>query len=62
VALIALGGTLLVTGGIAAPVAVVSVLVGVIGVAWLMAAGDLIPAVRYLPTLVLGVALLAGWT
>lgn len=61
-ALIALGGTLLVTGGIAAPVAVVSVAVGVIGVAWLLVAGDLIPAVLYLPTLVLGIALLAGWT
>jgi hypothetical protein len=62
VALIALGGTLLLTGGIAAPVALVSVAIGAIGVVWLLAAGDLIPAVLYLPTLVLGIALLAGWT
>jgi hypothetical protein len=61
-ALIALGGTLLLTGGIAAPVALVSVAIGAIGVAWLLAAGDLIPAVLYLPTLILGIALLAGWT
>jgi hypothetical protein len=62
VALVALGGTLLLAGGIAAPVAATSVLVGVVGVVWLLAAGDLIPAVLYLPTLVLGIALLAGWT
>lgn len=62
IALIALGGTLLLTGGITAPVALVSVAIGVIGVVWLLAAGDLIPAVLYLPTLLLGIALLAGWT
>jgi hypothetical protein len=62
VALIVLGGTLLLTGGIAAPVALVSVAIGAIGVVWLLAAGDLIPAILYLPTLLLGIALLAGWT
>ena len=60
--LVALGLTLLLAGGIAAPVAAASVLVGVLAGAWLIATGDVIPATLYLPTLLLGVALLAGWT
>jgi hypothetical protein len=61
-ALIALGVTMLVAGGVAAPVAGVVALGGVGGLAWLAIAGDVIPAALYLPTLLLGIALLAGWT
>jgi hypothetical protein len=62
VALTALGLTLLLTGGVAAPVAIATVVVGVGTAAWLLIAGDVVPAVLYLPTLLIGVALLAGWT
>ena len=61
-ALTVLGVTLLVTGGVAAPVAIATLVVGIATAAWLLAAGDVIPAVLYLPTLLVGVALLAGWT
>jgi hypothetical protein len=60
-ALVVLGVTYLVTGGIAAPVAALIALGGVGCLVWLLAAGDLIPAVLYLPMLLLGIALLAGW-
>jgi hypothetical protein len=62
VALAGLGLTLLAAGGVAAPVAVVTVAAGVAIAAWLLVSGDVIPAVLYLPTLLVGVALLAGWT
>ena len=62
VALSVLGLTLLVTGGVAAPVAIVTVAAGIAVAVWLAVAGDVIPAVLYLPTLLIGVALLAGWT
>ena len=61
-ALTVLGLVLLVTGGVAAPVAIATVVVGIATAAWLLVAGDIIPAVLYLPTLLIGVALLAGWT
>ena len=60
-ALVVLGLTLLIAGGVAVPVAALTVGFGVIVAAWLVATGDLIPAVLYLPTLVIGIALLAGW-
>lgn len=59
-ALAALGLTLLLTGVVAAAVAVVVLLSGVAGIAWLLISGDVIPAALYLPTMVLGVAVLAG--
>lgn len=62
IVLVALGLVLAVGGGVAAPVAWVSVIVGVVAVGALVRHGDLIPAVLYLPTLLLGIALLAGWT
>jgi hypothetical protein len=58
VALIALGVGLLAAGVGPAPVAVLQVVSGVGVLAWLLVAGDVIPAVVYMPTLVLGVALL----
>ena len=61
-ALVALGLVLALGGGVAAPVAWSAIAVGVIGAGALIRHGDLIPAVLYLPTLLLGIALLAGWT
>jgi hypothetical protein len=62
VALAVLGGGLLVTGGLAAPVAAVVAIAGVLVIGWLVAAGDIIPAVVYLPTMLVGLALLLGWS
>jgi hypothetical protein len=62
VALAGLGLTLLVTGGVAGPIAGVSVLFGVGAIGVLLVTGDVIPAVLYLPTLLVGIALLTGWT
>lgn len=61
-ALLVLGATFLLAGGLAAPVAALIALAGLGCMAWLMMTGDVIPAVLYLPTLLLGIALLAGWT
>lgn len=61
VTLAAVGGLLLATGVVATVVAVLVVLTGVAGVVWLLSTGDVIPAVLYLPTLLVGVSLLAGW-
>lgn len=62
IVLVALGLTLAVGGGVAAPVAWISVAVGGVAIGALLRHGDLIPAVLYVPTLLLGIALLAGWT
>lgn len=59
--LVAVGLALVVGGGIALPVAWFSVVVGVLSIAWIATSGDMIPATLYLPTLVLGLALLVGW-
>ena len=59
-ALVALGIGLAATGIVAPPIAVVQALAGAGVLAWLLATGDVIPAVLYLPTMVLGVALLAA--
>ena len=56
-ALIALGVGLLAAGVGPPAVAVLQVVSGVGVLAWLLAAGDVVPAVVYLPTLVLGVVL-----
>jgi hypothetical protein len=61
-ALVAIGVTLALGGGVVAPVAWFAAVIGVLTSAWLLVAGDLIPAVLYLPTLLLGIALLLGWT
>jgi hypothetical protein len=47
---------------VAAPVAWLVAVVGALCVVWFLRAGDLIPAVLYVPTLLLGIALLAGWS
>jgi hypothetical protein len=60
--LVAMGATLALGGGVAAPVAWFATLVGALTTVWLLVSGDIIPAVLYLPTLLIGVALLLGWT
>jgi len=62
IALVVLGGGMLMTGGLAAPVAVITAITGVLVIAWLVAAGDVIPAVVYVPTMLVGLALLMGWS
>ena len=57
-----LGAVLVQTGGVAAPVAAIAVIVGAIAIAVQVATGDFIPAILYLPTLLIGIALLTGWT
>jgi hypothetical protein len=61
-ALVAIGVALAIGGGVVAPIAWLVALVGALITAWFLAAGDIIPAVLYVPTLLVGLALLAGWT
>ncbi len=61
-ALVALGLTLAVSGGVAAPVAWLATLIAAVVIAGFVASGDAIPAVLYLPTLLIGLALLLGWS
>jgi hypothetical protein len=62
VALAGLGLVLALGGGVVAPVAWLAVVIGVGSCVWVARSGDMIPAVLYLPTLILGIALLAGWS
>lgn len=55
-------GLALVVGGVAIPVAWFSVVVGALSIVWVARSGDMIPATLYFPTLLLGLALLAGWS
>jgi hypothetical protein len=61
-ALVALGLTLAMSGGVAAPVAWLATLIAAVVIAGFLASGDAIPAVLYLPTLLVGLALLLGWS
>jgi hypothetical protein len=61
-ALVVLGVTLALSGGIAAPVAWLTTLISAVAIAALLATGDAVPAVLYLPTLLVGLALLLGWS
>lgn len=60
--LIALGAVLALTGTVAAPVAWPAALIAAVATGSQLVHGDSIPAVLYLPTLLIGVGLLAGWT
>lgn len=60
-ALIAIGIALVVGGGVAALVAWVAVITGALALGVLVRTGDLVPAVLYPCTMLIGVALLAGW-
>ncbi len=61
-ALVTLGLTLALSGGVAAPVAWLATLIAAVVIAGFLASGDTIPAVLYLPTLLVGLALLLGWS
>ncbi|MDH5244208.1 MAG: hypothetical protein OEX05_09765 [Chloroflexota bacterium] len=61
-ALIAIGLTLAIAGGVAAPVAWVAVVIGAAAIGGLLVLGDIPPFILYIPTLLIGIALLAGWT
>jgi hypothetical protein len=60
--LIALGVVLALAGIVAAPLGWLAALVAAVATGSQLVTGDTIPAVLYLPTLLIGVALLAGWT
>ena len=60
VALVARGVVLLAGEVVAPPVAILQLLAGLGVLAWFLVSGDVIPAVLYLPTIVLGAALLLG--
>ena len=62
VALAALGLVLAIAGGLAAPIALIAAAIAGVALGVQLVTGDTIPAVLYLPTLLIGIALLAGWT
>jgi hypothetical protein len=61
-AVVGVGLTLAVAGGIALPIALVAAGLAGLVIASYLVTGDAVPAVLYLPTIVIGVTLLAGWT
>ena len=61
-ALVALGATLALGGVVAAPVAWLATLIASGAFARFITSGDVIPAVVYGPTLLVGIALLLGWS
>jgi hypothetical protein len=60
-ALLTVGIGLALGGAVAAPVAWFSILVAVVAVVGFFLSGDVVPAVLYPPTLLIGIALLLGW-
>jgi hypothetical protein len=62
VALVALAVVLAAGGVIAVPVAALGALIGAVVVGAYLVTGDSVPAVLYVPTILIGIALLAGWT
>jgi hypothetical protein len=62
VTLLVLAVVLGLAGGVAVPVAVIGGVIAGFVLANQLRTGDTIPAILYLPTLLIGVALLAGWT
>ena len=60
--LVLLSVVLAASGIVAVPIAIVAALIAAIGTGSQLVNGDTIPAVLYPPTMLLGVALLAGWT
>lgn len=61
-ALVTLGLTLVVSGGVAAPVAWLVALIAAAVIVGYLKSGDSIPAVLYFPTSLVGLALLLGWS
>jgi phosphoglycerol transferase MdoB-like AlkP superfamily enzyme len=60
-ALLTVGIGLALAGAVAAPIAWFAIVVAVVAIVGFFASGDLIPAVLYPPTLLIGLALLLGW-
>ena len=60
--LVLLSVVLAASGIVAVPVAIVAALIAAVGTGSQLVNGDTIPAVLYPPTMLLGIALLAGWT
>jgi hypothetical protein len=60
--LVVLGLALAAGGGVALPVALLAAVIGGAALIGHLVTGDTIPAVLYLPTLLVGLALLLGWT
>jgi len=60
--LVAFGLTLALGGGVAAPVAWLATLIAALALGRILTSGDVIPAVVYFPTLLVGLALLLGWS
>jgi hypothetical protein len=60
--LIVLGVVLAQAGIVAAPVAWLAALIAAVATGSQLVTGDTVPAVLYFPTLLIGAALLAGWT
>jgi hypothetical protein len=60
--LIVLGAVLALSGTVVAPVAWLAALIAAVATGSQLVTGDTIPAVLYPPTVLIGVALLAGWT
>ena len=61
-ALVAIGLTLAAGGGVAAPVAWAVTILAAGALAGFFALDGFLPAVMYFPTLLIGLALLLGWT
>ena len=60
--LVALAVVLALTGTVAAPVAWIAALIAAVATGSQVLTGDTVPAVLYPPTILVGIALLAGWT
>ena len=61
-ALVAIGLTLTVIGVVAPPVGWLASLIAAFGAVGYLIVGDMLPAVLYLPTLLVGIAVLLGWS
>lgn len=60
--LVVLGLTLLLAGGVAAPIALIAALIAAAVLVGQLVTGDSVPAILYVPTQLIGLALLLGWT
>ncbi len=60
--LVTIGLTLAISGGVAAPVAGLATLIAAAPIVGALASREVIPAVIYFPTLLIGLALLLGWS
>jgi hypothetical protein len=61
-AILAASAALAMGGSLAVPIAAIGALVSIVALGGQLLTGDTIPAILYVPTLLFGIALLAGWT